>query len=106
MQQNQNKINIIIHAKNNNDPKIDKVKIKSTVKRSFSDTLWNTVFSNVNEEVSHASNNDIKYIPKNNNFDILSLAEMGLVYKTPTIKPKNKTVNVKPLSINEVYRMI
>ena len=31
MQQNQNKINIIIHAKNNNDPKIDKVKIKSTV---------------------------------------------------------------------------
>ena len=31
---------------------------------------------------------------------------MGLVYKTPTIKPKNKTVKVKPVSMNEVYRMI
>ena len=106
MQKNQNIINITIHEENNNDPKIDKVKIKSTVKRSFSDTLWNAVFSNATEEASHVSNNDIKYIPKNNNFDILSLAEMGLVYKTPTIKPKNKTVKVKHVSMNEVYRMI
>lgn len=106
MQKNQNIINIIIREENNNDLNNDKVKIKSTVKRSFSHTLWNAVFSNATEEASHASNNDIKYIPKNNNFDILSLAEMGLVYKTPTIKPKNKTVKVKPVSMNEVYRMI
>ena len=101
MQQNYHTINIVVHDKNNHDDYIYKQEIKNTVKNTISNMLWKTLFSDNDNTKNNSTKNN-----ENKQFDILSLAEMGLIYKTPTLKQKQKTVKVAPVSINNVYRIM